>query len=71
MEENWRAIEGIAVIFILGIGRGMRTEGIRNLQRLETAIVDCGRRDAELGLRLAVLRFRYRCHHVIEGRPDC
>jgi hypothetical protein len=46
VEENLRAIEGVMAILGLGVERGRRTEGVRNLRRSKTAIVGCGRRNA-------------------------
>jgi hypothetical protein len=45
VEENCRAMEGVVWIFGLGIEIWGRTDGIRNLRRIETAIVGCGRRE--------------------------
>lgn len=46
VEEKLRAIERIVGVWVLGTEGGIRTDGIRNLRRMETAIVRCGRRSA-------------------------
>jgi hypothetical protein len=58
VEENARAIEGVVGVFALGMVRGSRTDGIRDLRRIETAIVGCGRLDAgELEVAMSFRRF--------------
>ena len=46
VDVKLRAIEGTVGVLVLGTERGIRTDGIRNLRRMETAIVRCGRRIA-------------------------
>lgn len=41
VEENWRVKEGRGVLFGVDIEIGIRTDGIKNLRSIETAIVVC------------------------------
>lgn len=58
MDEKLRAIEGFVETFGLGAESGMRTEGIKNLRRIETAIVRCGRRALTIEELLEVFPLR-------------